>query len=49
MEEDVCFEMVGSCCDVEGYCVSVVELEVDVFAFGGIDYETFVGTELVVE
>lgn len=49
MEEDVCLELAGFCRDVEGDRVCVVELEVDVFAFGGFDYEPLVGSELVVE
>lgn len=49
LKENVCLEMVRFCCDVEGDRVSIVELEVDVFAFGGLDYEPFVGSELVVE
>ena len=49
MEIDVFFELVGSGCDVEGDRVGIVELEVDVFAFGGFDYESFVRSKLVVE
>lgn len=49
LEEDVGFQLVGFCCNVEWDGVGVVKLEVDILPFGRFYYQTLVGAELVVE
>src|SRR5438309_1342477 len=50
LQDDVCnLESVGEAGDWEGRCVCVVELEVNLFSFGGVDDHPLVRSDLIVD
>src|SRR5438309_2792098 len=50
LQDDVCnLESIAETSDREGRCVCVVELEVNLFSFGGVDEHPLVRSDLIVD